>query len=282
MSTSTYLDSSDIDYEALLQKIAKLQDLEKSLIDKLDKESTVSGYTGNLTDMTQEINDLSDARIAMFKVIQKMYKGVQKNVSNSRVDLVHQLTLVNVMEDQLSKAKEGINKLQNQNDTKMRLVEINTYYGKRYEAHIEMMKLFIIICIPVLILLVLKNREILPEVLSNYLVGITLGVGIFFLARKLWDLFTRSNMNYDEYDWKYESPAATSPTIWEYNKKHLFNFEKPLKNLIKNAGICAGESCCDYGLSYDPNKNKCVIAYDKDNSTVSSTPATYNVGGGAV
>jgi hypothetical protein len=282
MSTSTYLDSSDIDYEALLQKIAKLQDLEKSLIDKLDEESTVSGYTGNLTDMTKQINDLSDARIAMFKVIQKMYKGVQKNVSNSRVDLVHQLTLVNVVEDQLSKAKESINKLQNQNDTKMRLVEINTYYGKRYEAHIEMMKLFIYICIPVLILLVLKNREILPEVLSNYLVGITLGVGIFFLMRKLWDLFTRSNMNYDEYDWKYENPAANTPSIWEYNKKNLLNIENPFKNLLKNLGVCVGETCCDSGLKFDSDKQKCVVAYDKGDMSVSSTPANYNVGGGAI
>ena len=261
MSGYNTIDSSDIDYEELLNKISKLQDLEQSLVDKLDKSTTTIGYAGNQDDLIKQIKNVSDSRIAMFKVIQKMYRGVQQNVSNSRVDLVHQLTLVNVVEDQLSKAKESINKLQNQNDTKMRLVEINTYYGKRYEAHIELMKLIIFLCVPVLILLVLKNRSILPEALANLLVGIVIAVGAFFIIRNLWDLFTRSNMNYDEYDWKYENPAANTPSIWEYNKKNLLNIENPLKNLMDNLGICIGERCCATGQTFDNKKQKCVVGY---------------------
>lgn len=254
-------------HQKLLTQISNLQTLEEKLITQLDTLTSTTGYDpSKQTELIAQINNLSETRIALFETLNQSYDGIQNNVSNSRVDLVDQLTLVKVVEDQLSKAKTSLDSIQNRNDTKMRMVEVNTYYGQRYEAHTDLMKLLIMICIPLLILFIMKKKGFLPELLSNYTIGITISVGAFFIIRKLWDISNRSNMNFDEYDWKYEDPSSYSPSIWEYNKKHLINLENPLKNLVGNLGICVGSDCCAPGLTYDEAKMQCIAPSTKKTS----------------
>ena len=43
------------------------------------------------------------------------------------------------------------------------LVEINNYYGQKYAEHSDLMKIIILMLIPIFILSLLKNKEILPS-----------------------------------------------------------------------------------------------------------------------
>ena len=87
----------------------------------------------------------------------------------------------------------------------------------------------------------------------------------------MWDLHTRSHMNFDEYNWKYETPHATSPGIWEYNKKNFLKMENPIKLLLKNLDICIDDSCCDDGLYFDEQKVKCVTKKNNNFATIEMT-----------
>ena len=51
------------------------------------------------------------------------------------------------------------NDINEENIQKLRMIEINTYYSKRYKAHIELMKLIIIFLIPILILSILLKND---------------------------------------------------------------------------------------------------------------------------
>jgi len=194
----------------------------------------------------------------MFNSLSSQASTLQSGVSNSRIDLVSQLTLLNVVEDQLTQATNAINQLQSKNDTKRRMVEVNTYYGQRYEAQSNLMKIIIMICAPLLILFILKKKSLIPPMISNYAIGITIAVGAIFVIRSMWDMFTRSNMNYDEYNWSYEDPTLQSPTKWEYNKAHLLNLDNPLKTLLSNLGLCVGSNCCANGMFFDEVKQQCT------------------------
>ena len=245
--------------KTIMDAITQLQNQEQALI--LVLNTTINNDPTNAVAINQikgQINDLSDQRIALFENLKDQASYLQTGVSNSRADLVAQETLLNVVEQQLTSAKTTLSGLQNKNDTKLRMVEINTYYGKRYEAQSELMKLIIFVCVPVIILYILKKKGFIPETLANYLIGITIAVSAIFVIRKVWDISMRSNMDYDEYDWKFEDPADYAPSIWEYNKKHFFNFENPLKDLIGNLGLCIGSDCCANGLYFDTEKQKCT------------------------
>jgi hypothetical protein len=163
------------------------------------------------------------------------------------------------VEDQLNAAKEKIQKLNNRNDTQMRLVEINTYYGQRYESQSNLMKKIIMVCIPILILFILKKKGFIPETIANYVIGIVIAVSAIYIITCIWDIFTRSNMDFNTYDWEFEQPSGQSPSIWEYNKANFFNLKDLVNNLMVNLGVCVGEDCCAPGLKYDSNKMKCMV-----------------------
>jgi hypothetical protein len=248
------------DIGELLTSIDNSQKDEQKLIEQLNALTNESDYTinSNITSLIESINNLSASRIGMFKAISNNADVLQAGVSNSRTDLISQMTLLGVVEDQLNKAKSSMEKLQNRNDTKMRLVQINTYYGQRYSAQSKLMKMIILICLPLLILFILKKKGFIPELISNYAIGITIAVGAIFVIRAAWDISTRSNMNFDEYDWKYEDPKSRVPTKWQYNKEHLFNFDNPIKSLVGNLGLCVGSDCCANGMYFDKVKQQCT------------------------
>jgi hypothetical protein len=252
----------------ILFNIKNLQTAEQDLIRQLDIYTSSSGYVASdpkIDEFVKNINTIADARIAMFKIINANATILHTGVSQSRIDLVSQMTLLQAVEAQLNQAKATIDQLNNSNATKMRMVEINTYYGQRYEAHSDLMQKIILFCLPVLILFILKKKEILPEGLANILIGVIIAVGAFMIMRASWDIFTRSNMEFDQYEWNYEFADTTRPpTIWQYNKENFFknfNFSALLNNLLSNLGICVADSCCSPGQKYDSNKLKCVAAH---------------------
>lgn len=257
--------SSTID---ILANIQSLQDTEEALITQLDIATSSSNFNvSDTTNIINQINNLSNARIAMFQSISDKADMLQDGISNSRTDLVAQLTLLRTVEDQLSKAKEGISQIQGRNDTQMRLVQVNTYYGKRYESQSNLMKKIIIICIPLLVFVILKKKGFIPETLSNYAIGITIAVGAIFIIRAIWDIYTRDNNDFDEYSWNYESPATQIPSVMQYNISQLKGITNPLKNLASNLGICVGETCCAEGLYFDKKKQQCTVPKTTDNVT---------------
>jgi hypothetical protein len=245
---------------SILANIDKLQMTEQQLVAQLNAASSQPGFKvdSTITNLINQINNLSDTRIALFNSIGDQANIIQGGLASSRNDLVSQITLLRTVEDQLDQAKKQNNLIQNRNDTQMRLVEINTYYGKRYEAQSNLMKKIIFVCVPLLIFVVLKKKGILPEMLGNYVIGITLAVGAIFVIRAAWDITTRNNVNFDEYNWNYESPATQVPTKYQYNRDHLFNIENPLKNMMNNLGICIGSNCCSETQFFDSEKQLCI------------------------
>jgi hypothetical protein len=244
----------------ILANIDKLQNTEQQLVTQLNTASSKPDFkvTTEITNLISQINNLSDARIALFNSIGDQASIMQGGIASSRDNLVSQLTLLKTVEDQLGKARDNNALIQNRNDTQTRMVEINTYYGKRYEAQSKLMKTIILVCVPLLVFVVLKKKGILPETLANYVIGLTLAVGLIFVIRAAWDISTRNNISFDEYNWSYESPASQIPTVWEYNRDNLFNIENPLKNFMGNLGICVGENCCSEEQFFDTKKQLCV------------------------
>ena len=217
----------------------------------------------------QKINELSEMRIALFKNLTNMYGNMQGNVANSRTDLVDQMTVVGVVEGELDNAKANLNKLTNAKNNKMRMTEINTYYGKRYNAHAGVMKILIMICIPLLILAILKKKNLIPSRIANGVSGFIIIVGAIILLRRIWDLSSRDNMNYDEYNWEF-NPATQSPTVYQYDmaqfgkaakatKTDVGNLQDEAQNVAGSLGLgCVGASCCSDGMTFDETSEKCI------------------------
>lgn len=254
----------------VLKNIEQLQSQEKKLYKKLEEISAFSGDKAKQQPIINKINELSQMRTNLFKSLTSMYDMLQNSVAESRVDLVDQMTVVGVVENELNNAKANLNKLQDTKNSRMRMVEINTYYGKRYQAHAGVMKLLIFICVPLLILAILAKKGIIPGNWAGNLTLLVIVIGAFILIKRLIDLGYRDNMNYDEYTWDFD-PAAMNPTVYEYDKQQLANtnikqkIESSAQAMAAGIGLgCVNSACCSSGMTFDEKKNKCVEMLDKE------------------
>jgi len=161
------------------------------------------------------------------------------------------------------KQKKELKEITDARNSKMRMVEINTYYSKRYKAHTSLMKVLIMVVVPILILAILNKRGFLSYEVTRMLATLVGIVGAYFVIAGVWDLMSRDNMEYDEYDWARTDPSVKNPTVWEYNKKEwneLMNGQggNMINEWEKDLGIqCYGEACCNNNMKYNKKLRKC-------------------------
>jgi hypothetical protein len=119
------------------------------------------------------------------------------------------------------------------------------------------MKTIVLICIPIIILTILGNKGLVPNTIAVLLITFIILFGIFSIGYQIIDLSNRDNMNYDEYNWKFNKNNAPAPASSDDNANDPWAL---------NYGTCIGSSCCANVDAYNTNTNKCCNSGFKYNS----------------
>jgi len=90
------------------------------------------------------------------------------------------------------------------------MVDINVYYKKQYEARVVIMKYIVVVCFMVIFFIVLMNLGWLPQEMVIVLVVIIILAGGLYISSLIYDAYKRSNINYDEYNWGFDSQEMAS------------------------------------------------------------------------
>ena len=236
--------------EQSLNDIKSLQTTEMKLYDSLENQSLTSDQKSQIID---QINQISQMRINMYANLKNMYSNYQQNVSTSRNTLNDQMTSISVIEKELNDSKLRLNLIESEKNNKIRLVEINTFYSKQYNAHKEVMKTVVYICIPVLILTILANKEILPKMICVMLSGVVIIIGLMLIGYQIIDISNRDNMNYDEYNWYFDASKAGSSSTAKTSNGTLYD-----PWALSSIGTCIGAECCISPATYDTTQNRCI------------------------
>ena len=280
----------------ILKKIQEIDASEKSLYDQLEhvvtdiqtmnnEKSTMTGEAdranadimtkniGNLESvrkqLVQQVKQLSEDRIQLYRALGKEYVVMQTAVDESKDDLIAQKTVQGVMDKELSNIEMRMDDLVQEKRRKMKMVEIDTYYGKRYQAYTELMQIVAYTCIPVLIVVILFRMQFLNPQMRSLLLILVFIVGGYFLIRKGMDIWYRDNMNWDEYRFVGSGEKQGGETVWEYDKKqwdkfrkdhHLSDMTDAVTDLLGVA--CYDEGCCSHPggkVKWDKRKKECVL-----------------------
>jgi hypothetical protein len=249
--SSQHFDSLQERNQQVLNNISQLQIQERELYKILDD---VRLNAEQKKYIINKINEISQMRTNLYAGLKDMTSFYKENVSTSRNTLGQSIAAIDVLENQLNESKIKLNIIEDQKSNKQRLVEINTYFGKRYNAHSNLMKIIVFICIPVIILTVLANKGILPLNIYRLLSVIILVIGLVLIGLQLIDISNRDDMNWDEYDWYFDKTnAPVSNTYDSYGAGNPWKMPSI---------TCIGSDCCYDGSTYDSDKNMCV---PKDN-----------------
>ena len=253
---STNFDNLQERNQQVLNNISQLQNQEKDLYQQLED---VSLSAEQKQDIINKINEISQIRLNLYEGLKDMFLYYQENIAAAKTTLGQSAIAVDVLENELNQSKKRINLIEDRKNNKLRLVEINTYFGKRYNAHANLMKTIVIICIPIIILAVLTNNGILPSSIYKLLVVIILVIGSIFIGMQIIDMSNRDDMNWDEYNWYFNKSNAPVDTTFTGNTSSSDPWTTPTVT-------CIGSACCYNGSTYDSTKNVCVpnAIYNQD------------------
>ena len=159
-----------------------------------------------------------------------------------------------VAEGQRQDALRAYNNMLSERDSKARIVEINTYYSKEYNAYTNIFKTIFAFCIPLVILGMLNKEEILDDASYFRFSLLIIIIALLMTAYRINDMYWRNNINYDNYEWLYN----TAPVKDE---------DKYKRSLAGNTGVelsgksstCSGASCCDDTTFWDGKKCNSIV-----------------------
>jgi hypothetical protein len=232
--------------EQILNDIQSLQQMEQQLFNNLESNPNLSKEQQQ--QIIEKMNQLSNMRVNLYQTLSGVNNYFENALNTSIGTLKEQVVAINIVENELNRAKKRLEILEEEKNNKIRLVEINSYFGDKYAEHSQLMKIVIFTLIPFIVLTILNKKSILPNMIYYVLLVIISLVGAFFFWKRFASIIMRDNMNYQEYNW-YFDPNATSTSSstatdpWAGGSTY---------------GTCVGDACCSPGLTYDTSMNQCV------------------------
>jgi len=246
-SDISHTDHTDTN-ENIVSDINSLQDIEKKLFQTLETNTELTSE--EYEDIIQKINSISQMRLKLYETLSNVNSLYKNTVTNSQETLYQQLFAIGIVERQLNDTKEKLNELELAKNNKIRLVKINDYYGDKYSEHTILMKYIIIMLVPIIILSFMFNKGLIPSFLFYILLIIITIIGSIFIVNRLISIWSRDNMNYQEYAWNFNAKNAPGVSKGDNGDPWLSN---------SSMGICIGDNCCTDGMVYDPVLDKCVF-----------------------
>jgi hypothetical protein len=245
--------------EQILNDIQTLQTMEQQLFSNLENNPNLT--TQQQQQLVEKMNQLSNMRINLYQTLSGVNNYYQNALNSSQGTLKEQTAAIYIVENELNTAKRRLEALDMEKINKIRLVEINNYYGDKYVEHGNLMKIIIFTLIPVIILAIINKSGILPDTIYYILVMIVAAIGGYFFWMRFGSIITRDNMNYQEYDWYFDPSAAPTGSS---------SGDDPWASL-GSLGTCIGQDCCSAGQLYDETLDQCV----GDSTTPPSPTDTY-------
>jgi hypothetical protein len=233
--------------EQILSDIQSLQSMEQKLFNNLETNTNLTYQQQQ--QIVDKMNQISTMRINLYQTLSGVNNFFEGALTSSIGTLKEQAVAIGIVENELNRAKKRLETLEFEKNNKIRLVEINDYYGDKYAEHTLLIKIIIYTLVPVIILAILYNKGFLNETLYYILLIIVSIIGAFFFWYRLGSIIWRDNMNYDEYSWHFNPNTAPVGTGVETSDPWA---------TLNMPGTCIGKYCCSEGQTYDSTLDQCV------------------------
>ena len=200
-----------------------------------------------------EQTSLLNARSALVNVLAYTYGTIKEagKVFDSDALYEAQKTAIDFIAKERKRAESNAKTLSQDNTNKRRMAQVNTYYTRNYEANTEVMKNIIYISVALIVLAVLRNKELIPASISTLGVIFILTMGGIVIGKQVFDIMRRNDHEFDKYDWNFNED--------DMNNKFVQQNADPSKPMeLGMGGACYGPGCCDVGTTWDAAKGLCA------------------------
>jgi hypothetical protein len=214
---------------------------------------------------------LLEARSSLVSMLASTYGTVKEagQVFDSEALYKAQRTAIDFIKKERARAQKNAMLLSEDNSNKRRMAQVNTYYTRHYEANTDVMKNIIYVSVALIILAVLRNKELIPASISTLGIILVLTFGGIVIGTQVYDIVRRNDHDFDKYDWNFNED--------EMNRKQLVQQNTDPANLSEmgmGAAPCYGPGCCDIGTTWDNDSKKCVPSVSRIKGTATWIPTS--------
>jgi hypothetical protein len=245
----------------ILEQLEDIQTKEKDFIHTLETDTTLTAK--DKQSIIKTINSLINIRGDLYETLGGINKFFSKSLDSSLGTLKEQVEAISIVEYELNNAKKKLNILEEDNSNKIRLIEINEYYGEKYSEHATFMKIVIFTLIPIIILTIIKKQNYIPIPIPDgvyYILIIIISIiGAIFGWNTFFSIISRDNMNYDTYEWAFNQNGAPAATGSGYDPYAI-------------TAQCVGSQCCPN--NYNTITQRCIENGTSTSTTTSTTSTT--------
>jgi len=210
--------------QSQFDSIKKIQQQQTELYSKLEvlgasKDISSEAVQSQINDIFKQVESLNKIKNSIFKSLLTSYEVNQSQLNASRYAYADSLTALQIIEENLRNKQEIYNDVSVIRDNSERMVGINTYYTRRYEEHSNVLKYVILFCGIIILAIFLMKIGIINNTISSIIIIASLAIGIIIIGGKVWDLSRRSNIDYDQYNFKFNPNKAPPNTSNSTNIK---------------------------------------------------------------
>jgi len=196
-----------------LDSIKKIQDQQTDLYSKLEvlgasKDISNDKVQGEIADIFKQIETLNKVKNTIFQSLLTSFELNQSQLNASRYAYADSITALKIIEENLNNKQKILNDALAIRDNSERMVGVNTYYTRRYEEHSNVLKYVVLFAGIIIFAIFFMKIGIINNTISSIIIIASLAVGIVIIVRKVWDLSRRSNINYDQYTFKFNPKDA--------------------------------------------------------------------------
>ena len=247
----------------MINDIQSLQTMEQQLFNSLETNPNLSSE--QKAQIIEKIGQLSTMRINLYQTMGGVNTFFQGALSSSQGTLQEQTAAIQIIEEELNQSKLQLARLREEKNNKLRLVEINNYFGEKYAEHADLMKILIFTLVPIIILAVLYSKQILPKTAYYILIAIVALIGAIFFWRRFISIISRNNMDYQSYDFYFDPSGAVKAV----NSGTDASSNDPWK--ARAVASCVGSACCAAGVNWDASNNQCESGMGSNSGSSSSS-----------
>ena len=274
----TYQTEFKDNLDAQFTNIAELQTIQKKLFADLEKlagspDIALPAIQTQITDKFAQIDNLTKLRTNIFNTIKANYGITQSDYNIQRKSYAQQLVALTIIENDLINTSSKLRDSLLIRDNAERMVGVNNYYTRRYEAHADIMKNIVFYCGIIIFVIFLMKMGVIGDTISSLLIIVALCLGIIIVGKKVWDLSSRNNIDYDKYNFPFNPKDVklddTTDNVMSKETDRTFG-QSSLLDVCKNIQK-------ETFVPFQIKNSKCKIKnMDDDSSPVPSTDTLYD------
>lgn len=246
------------DSSTQLAEITTMSQIISELYAELESSLSDPNISSQESDnIIRDIERLTKVKNILIGNYLQMNANAQQLSISQKIAYDETMNAISATNKEIADSKKKIALLNQEKYNRLRLIEINNYYGSQYSNHQKIIMYIIGLCIFFLITIILKNKNILPSNVFYWLNIIVISISIIVIGYMVKESYSHNNMNYEEYDYDFNYNQAILDYPITPTTSTTTTSNAVVNTSVSTCNVISGSSFCSDNQTFNDTTQKC-------------------------